>query len=144
MISACFHITSTPENGPATPTNSLFSTLYFELHRLAKRQLARQWGPGNPSVTTLLHEAYLDMSSRDHAIFPDEARFMGYAARVMRGLIIDNARSRDANKRGGQFEITSWATMTLRIRQTRENSRRSATRWTNLRKLKPTLLSWST
>ena len=55
----------------------------------------------------LLHEAYLDMSSRDGAIFPDEARFMGYAARVMRGLIIDNARSRDANKRGGQFEITS-------------------------------------
>lgn len=107
MISACFHITSTPENGPTTPTNSLFSTLYFELHRLAKRQLARQWGPGNPSVTTLLHEAYLDMSSRDGAIFPDEARFMGYAARVMRGLIIDNARSRDANKRGGQIEITS-------------------------------------
>ena len=104
MISACFHITSTPENGPTTPTNSLFSTLYFlQLHRLAKRPR----GPGNPSVTTLLHEAYLDRSSRDMVIFPDEARFMGYAARVMRGLIIDNARSRDANKRGGQFEITS-------------------------------------
>jgi RNA polymerase sigma factor (TIGR02999 family) len=58
-------------------------------------------------VTTLLHEAYLDMAERDGAAFPDRARFMGYAARVMRGLIIDHARSRHAVKRGGQFEITS-------------------------------------
>jgi RNA polymerase sigma factor (TIGR02999 family) len=58
------------------------------------------------SATTLLHEAYLDMSARD-AVFPDRGRFMGYAARVMRGLIIDYARKRQAQKRGGQFEITS-------------------------------------
>ena len=41
------------------------------------------------------------------AAFPDRNRFMAYAARVMRGLIIDYARSRQAQKRGGQFEITS-------------------------------------
>jgi RNA polymerase sigma factor (TIGR02999 family) len=58
-------------------------------------------------VTTLLHEAYLDMAVRDGGSFPDQARFMGYAARVMRGLIIDHARSRHAIKRGGEFEITS-------------------------------------
>lgn len=74
---------------------------------MAKRELARQWGPARLSVTTLLHEAYLDMSARDGASFPDEARFMGYAARVMRGLVIDHARSRTATKRGGEFEITS-------------------------------------
>jgi RNA polymerase sigma factor (TIGR02999 family) len=88
-------------------TNVLFSTLYAELHRMAKRELGRQWGPPSLSVTTLLHEAYLDMSGRDGAHFPDQARFMGYAARVMRGLIIDHARSRTATKRGGEFEITS-------------------------------------
>ena len=59
------------------------------------------------SVTTLLHEAYLDMAAHDDSSFPDRARFMGYAARVMRGLIIDHARSRGAIKRGGEFEITS-------------------------------------
>jgi len=59
------------------------------------------------SPTTLLHEAYLDMAARDGPSFPDRERFMGYAARVMRGLIIDHARERHAQKRGGLFEITS-------------------------------------
>ena len=101
---------STVENGDNTATDTLFSTLYSELHRLAKRELARQWSPLSLSVTTLLHEAYLDMAARDDPSFPDRARFMGYAARVMRGLIIDHARSRSAIKRGGEFEITSLGT----------------------------------
>ena len=88
-------------------TDALFAALYDELHRLAKRELYRQWGQPGLSVTTLLHEAYIDMSARDGAAFPDRARFMGYAARVMRGLIIDRARSGGAIKRGGEFEITS-------------------------------------
>ena len=88
-------------------TDALFSTLYQELHRLAKRELARQWGPLSLSVTTLLHEAYLDLAGRDDLRFPDHARFIGYAARVMRGLIIDHARNRKTTKRGGEFEIMS-------------------------------------
>jgi RNA polymerase sigma factor (TIGR02999 family) len=95
------------ESGDSVATDALFSALYSELHRLAKRQLARHGGPVSLSATTLLHEAYLDLAARDGALFPDQARFMGYAARVMRGLIIDHARSRHAIKRGGEFEITS-------------------------------------
>ena len=56
-------------------------------------------------ATTLLHEAYLDISGREGMSFPDRARFMAYAARVMRGLIIDYARNRQAQKRGGNFEL---------------------------------------
>jgi RNA polymerase sigma factor (TIGR02999 family) len=81
--------------------------LYSELHGLAKRELNRRGGLATLSVTTLLHEAYLDMSARDGATFPDQARFMGYAAKVMRGIIIDFARNRRALNRGGEFEITS-------------------------------------
>jgi serine/threonine protein kinase len=55
-------------------------------------------------ATTLLHQAYLEMAQKNGAALPDRARFMGYAARVMRGLIIDYARNRRAQKRGGQFE----------------------------------------
>ena len=55
----------------------------------------------------LLHEAFINMSERDAIAFPDRARFMAYAARAMRGLIIDHARSRHAQKRGGQFEMTT-------------------------------------
>lgn len=81
--------------------------LYSELHRVAKRELARRGVPVSLSATTLLHQAYIEMAGQEQASFPDEARFMGYAARVMRGLIIDHARNRHAQKRGGRFEITS-------------------------------------
>src|SRR5207302_1862720 len=98
------------ETGDSTATDSLFAALYAELHRMAKRELARRGAPPSLSVTTLLHEAYLDISGRAGVSFPDRARFMGYSARVMRGLIIDHARSRNAIKRGGEFEITSLKT----------------------------------
>lgn len=96
------------ESGDSGATDALFVALYAELHRMAKRELARQGAPPSLSVTTLLHEAYIDISGRSGVVsFPDRARFMGYAARVMRGFIIDHARSRDAIKRGGEFQITS-------------------------------------
>jgi RNA polymerase sigma factor (TIGR02999 family) len=98
------------EKGDAGATQALFSELYSELHHLAKRELGRRGGGVSLSATTLLHEAYLDMAGRGGGAFPDRARFMGYAARVMRGLIIDHARNRQAQKRGGHFEITTLGT----------------------------------
>jgi len=95
------------ENGEGGAAEALFAALYSELHRLAKRELARHGAPMSLGATTLLHQAYIDMAEREGQEFPDRARFMGYAARVMRGLIIDHARNRRAQKRGGQFEITS-------------------------------------
>jgi RNA polymerase sigma factor (TIGR02999 family) len=88
----------------ATPNEKLFAALYGDLRDLAQRQL-RHNASASISPTTLLHEAYLGMSGRE-AAFPDRARFMGYAARVMRGLIIDLVRERRALKRGGEFHIT--------------------------------------
>ena len=87
--------------------DALFGTLYAELHRLARRELNRQGPAGSLGVTTLLHEAYISMSGKDDALFVDHARFMAYAARVMRGLIIDDVRRRRSEKRGGLFAITS-------------------------------------
>jgi len=94
------------ERGDGSAAETLFSALYDELHRLAKRELARHAGPVSLGATTLLHQAYIDMAAREGPTFPDRGRFMGYAARVMRGLIIDHARNRYAQKRGGRFEIT--------------------------------------
>ena len=98
------------ERGDRSASEALFAALYSELHRLAKRELGRHGFPVSLSATTLLHQAYLEIAVRDGPSFPDQARFMGYAARVMRGLIIDHARDRQAQKRGGQFEITSLGT----------------------------------
>ena len=86
--------------------DALFGTLYAELHRLARREVSRQ-APGGLGVTTLLHEAYLSISGREGTVFVDQARFMAYAGRVMRGLIIDDVRRRKSEKRGGLCELTS-------------------------------------
>jgi len=94
------------EQGKGAASEALFAALYSELHRLARAQLARGGYGVSVSVTTILHDAYLDMAGRDTK-FPDRAHFMGYAAQVMRKLIIDHARNRQAQKRGGQFQITS-------------------------------------
>lgn len=98
------------EKGDAAARERLFQTLYAELHRLARRELWRSGAAVSMGATTLLHEAFIDMSGRDAIAFPDRARFMAYAARAMRGLIIDYARSRHAQKRGGEFEITAFDT----------------------------------
>jgi RNA polymerase sigma factor (TIGR02999 family) len=93
--------------GDQRAADALFAALYAELHRLAKSQLARSAGEAPLSTTTLLHEAYLGMARSGGAVFPDRGRFMAYAARVMRSLIIDQARSRRSQKRGGEFEIVA-------------------------------------
>ena len=98
------------EQGDGAAEGTLYARLYSELHRVARRELARSGFPISLGATTLLHEAYLDMSAREGPSFPDRARFLAYAARVMRGLLIDHARTRRAIKRGGAFEITSLPT----------------------------------
>src|SRR3954470_2811676 len=98
------------ERGDRAAADALFTALYEELHRMARRELARRGGGVTLSATTLLHDAYISISQREGVAFPDRNRYMGYASRVMRGLIIDYARSRQAQKRGGQFEITSIST----------------------------------
>jgi RNA polymerase sigma factor (TIGR02999 family) len=98
---------SSADRGEAAAADALFATLYNELHRLARRELSRQHGHAALGVTTLLHEAYLAMSDREGAVFPDHARFMAYAARVMRGLIIDDLRGRLTQKRGGGVQHTT-------------------------------------
>jgi len=75
-----------PDVAASVTHSRLFAMLYGELRQLAERQLRRNAGaPVSP--TTLLHEAYLGMRGRD-AVFPDRDRFIGYAARVMRGRYI--------------------------------------------------------
>lgn len=90
--------------------DELFASLYDELRRVAKRELSRR-GPGlTLGATTLLHEAYLNLQAREGVEFENRPHFLGYAARAMRGLIIDYARRRQCLKRGGAFELTSLAT----------------------------------
>jgi RNA polymerase sigma factor (TIGR02999 family) len=92
------------DRGEPDAKGRLFTALYAELHRLAERQLRRSSDVAI-SPTTLLHETYLHLA-RGQAAFPDRDRFLCYAAHAMRSLIVDFARARGAQRRGGQFYIT--------------------------------------
>lgn len=94
------------DRGDAASAQALFTTLYHELHRVARRQLRAGSAGVTLGATTLLHECYLDMAGRA-AAFPDRARFIAYAAHAMRGLIVDYIRERRALKRGGEFHLTA-------------------------------------
>ncbi len=98
--------------GDRQAADQLFTALYAELHRLARREVARLGAFTPLGATTLLHEAYLDISGRNALAFPDRAHFMAYAARAMRGVVIDRVRERQAQKRGGGLDITSLDTET--------------------------------
>ncbi|MEO8063584.1 MAG: ECF-type sigma factor [Pseudomonadota bacterium] len=97
-----------PKAGEEMP-GELFASLYAELRNIAQRELKRGGGHA-VSATTLLHEAYFKVQQRTDAAFPDQNRFLAYASRVMRNLVIDFARQRMAQKRGGAFEITTLPT----------------------------------
>ncbi len=94
---------------PANPAakDALFTALYGELHRLAESHLRKSAGNLTLGTTTLLHEAYLDISQRERLAFPDRSRFFAYASRAMRGLVIDYIRQRKAQKRGGDLTFTT-------------------------------------
>jgi RNA polymerase sigma factor (TIGR02999 family) len=84
---------------------ALFATLYRELHAVAERELRRRGGELTLGTTTLLHEAYLNLEGRAGVRFADRGHFLAYAARAMRGLVIDYARRRRAVKRGGEYHL---------------------------------------
>jgi RNA polymerase sigma factor (TIGR02999 family) len=92
--------------GDAAAKDALFAALYSELHRLAQAHIRNNSGRLTMGATTLLHEAYLSLNSRDRTVFPDRHRFMKYASRAMRGLIINYVHRKRAQKRGGEITFT--------------------------------------
>jgi RNA polymerase sigma factor (TIGR02999 family) len=80
----------------------VLATLYQELHSMARRQLAGQHGQ-TLDATALVHEAYLKLIGRREAQFDDRAHFFAYAASAMRSVVVDYARQRMAQKRGGDL-----------------------------------------
>lgn len=96
------------DDGNPVAADQLFATLYHELHRLAEHHLRRYDARLSLGTTTLLHEAYLNLTGRaqgDGAL-ANRSRFLAYASRAMRNLVIDYARRRRTRKRGRDLEIT--------------------------------------
>ncbi len=88
--------------GDREALDRVLSTLYNELHAMARRQLAGQYGQ-TLDATALVHEAYLKLIGRRDVQFDDRAHFFAYAASAMRSVVVDYARQRLAQKRGGDL-----------------------------------------
>jgi RNA polymerase sigma-70 factor (ECF subfamily) len=93
---------STPEAG-----HDLSSTLYQELHRLALGKMRGERGNHSLQPTALVNEAYLRLVDCSDSMWVDRSRVLGIAANVMRHVLVDHARARNAEKRGdGQLHVT--------------------------------------
>ena len=99
--------------GDRNALNELFPLVYGELRALAQRQRRNWHGDYTINTTALVHEAYITLADQSQANWQSRAHFFGVAARAMRQILIDYARRRRAQKRGGDISKTSFDEMKL-------------------------------
>ncbi|MEZ4700309.1 MAG: sigma-70 family RNA polymerase sigma factor [Rhodothermales bacterium] len=92
------------QSGDEAAIETLFPLLYSELHELARRQLRDERADHTLNPTSLVHEAYLKLIDQTRTSWENRSHFLGIAAMVMRRILIDYARQRRAERRGGAFE----------------------------------------
>lgn len=85
----------------------LMPLVYDELRRMARGHLRRQPAGHTFQTTELLHETYLKLAGNDEHNWANRAHFFGVAAKAMRHILVDHARSKHAGKRGGWQERVS-------------------------------------
>jgi RNA polymerase sigma factor (TIGR02999 family) len=88
-------------NGDPDAFDRLVPLVYGDLRRIASQQLRRLRGAATLDTTALVHEAYLKLVDQSRLEVDDRNHFFGVAARAMRQIVIDHARKRGAQKRGG-------------------------------------------
>jgi RNA polymerase sigma factor (TIGR02999 family) len=87
--------------------NAIFALCYDELRMMARRHLPGGREALTLDTTALVHEAYLNLSARRNAQWPDRAHFFGFTSKVMRHILVDHARSHAAQKRSaGRIRVT--------------------------------------
>jgi RNA polymerase sigma factor (TIGR02999 family) len=88
--------------GNKVSTDMLIASVYKELHKIAMRKM-RSESPGHTlQPTAVVHEAYLRLFSGDAPDWKDRNHFFAVAARQIRCVLVDHARAKSANKRGGR------------------------------------------
>jgi RNA polymerase sigma factor (TIGR02999 family) len=90
--------------GDAGASDELLPIVYAELHRVARRHLQGERRDHTLQATALVNEAYLRIFGGSQAQFPDRAHFLAFASKAMRNILVDHARARQADKRGGDLQ----------------------------------------
>jgi len=93
--------------GDATAFGHMLPMVYDELRRMARRHLQRERDGHTLQGTSLVHEVYLRLADKGPVRWESRAHFFGWASTLMRHILIDHARSRQAAKRGGGAEVLS-------------------------------------
>ena len=88
-------------NGDVGALDRLTPVVYEELRRMARRYMRRESPDNSLQATALVHEAYLKLVDARFAQWQDRAHFFAVSARLMRWILVDAARAREAGKRGG-------------------------------------------
>ena len=88
--------------GDEDALQQLIPLVYTELHRIAQRHIGHERPDHSLQATALINEAYLRLVDANAVAWHDRAHFLAVAARVMRHILVDHARARHYQKRGGQ------------------------------------------
>ena len=96
--------------GDASALERLTALLYEELRRVAHAYMRRERAGHTFQTTALVNEAYLRLVDVKNVTWQDRAHFLATAARVMRRILVDAARTRASVKRGGHMERVDHAT----------------------------------
>ena len=91
-------------NGRNEAFQDLLPMVYGELRKLAAQRLRRERPDHTLQPTALVHEAYIRLVDQRRVHWQNRAHFYGAAAHVMRRILVDRARARKADKRGGAWE----------------------------------------
>lgn len=97
-ISKLLHDWST---GDSEALDSLFTLVYDELRRRARIHLRRQPTGHTLQTTALVHEAYMRLTGHNGGSWESRSQFFAFAAKIMRNVLVDHARAKQADKRGG-------------------------------------------
>jgi RNA polymerase sigma factor (TIGR02999 family) len=89
-------------DGDGSAREALMPLVYNELRRLAGKYLRRERADHTLQPTALVNEAYLRLVDQQNVQWENRAQFFGLAAKLMRNILVDHARSREAAKRGGR------------------------------------------
>lgn len=96
-------------NGDTNARDQLLPLVYDELRQIARRNLRREAPYHSFQTTDLIHEAYLKLAKHEEQSWQNSSHFFGVAAKAMRHILVDYARSKQSEKRGGGRQRVSMA-----------------------------------
>jgi RNA polymerase sigma-70 factor (ECF subfamily) len=92
-------------DGDAAARSRLVEAVYGELKRLARGYLKRERPGHSLSPTVVVHDAYMKLIDQDRVRWQNRSQFFAIAAHLMRRILVDHARTRDAKKRDGGARV---------------------------------------